>query len=66
MTELPEFSVFYKDGNGSVFHTYTCYERGLDMMNAGYHLLDLVPNGRDEDSLPHPMAWLRHRGRYED
>jgi predicted dithiol-disulfide oxidoreductase (DUF899 family) len=36
------------------------------MMNAGCHLLDLVPKGRNEDGLPHTMAWLRHRDRYED
>jgi predicted dithiol-disulfide oxidoreductase (DUF899 family) len=58
--------VFYKDSAGSIFHTYSCYERGLDMINAGYHLLDLVPKGRDEDKLPHTMAWLRHRDRYAD
>jgi predicted dithiol-disulfide oxidoreductase (DUF899 family) len=66
MTELPGISVFYKDSTGTIFHTYSCYERGLDMMNAGYHFLDLLPKGRDEDSLPHSMAWLRHRDRYED
>lgn len=66
LAELPGFSVFYKNTAGSIFHTYSCYERGLDMMNAGYHLLDLVPKGRDEDGLPHTMAWLRHRDRYED
>jgi predicted dithiol-disulfide oxidoreductase (DUF899 family) len=36
------------------------------MMNAGYHLLDLMPKGRDEDAFPHPMDWVRHRDRYED
>jgi predicted dithiol-disulfide oxidoreductase (DUF899 family) len=66
MTELPGISVFYKDSTGTIFHTYSCYERGLDMMNAGYHFLDLLPKGRDEDGLPHSMAWLRHRDRYED
>ena len=65
-TELPGISVFCKDENGKIFHTYSCYERGLDMMNAGYHFLDLVPKGRDEDQLPNTMAWLRHRDRYED
>jgi predicted dithiol-disulfide oxidoreductase (DUF899 family) len=65
-TEHPGFSVFYKDPAGSLFHTYSCYERGLDMMNAGYHLLDLVPKGRDEGALPHTMAWLRHHDRYEN
>jgi len=64
--EHPGFSVFYNDSAGSIFHTYSCYERGLDMMNAGYHLLDLVPKGRDEDGLSFTMAWLRYRDRYED
>jgi predicted dithiol-disulfide oxidoreductase (DUF899 family) len=64
--EMPGFSVFFKDKAGDIFHTYSCYERGLDMMNAGYHLLDLVPKGRDEDSLSFTMSWLRHRDRYED
>jgi predicted dithiol-disulfide oxidoreductase (DUF899 family) len=66
MAELPGLSVFYKDQSGSIFHTYSCYERGLDMLNAGYHLLDLLPKGRDEEGLPHTMAWLRHHDRYED
>ncbi len=64
-TELPGISVFYKDSSGAIFHTYSCYERGLDMMNAGYHFLDLAPKGRDEDRLAHRMDWLRHRDRYD-
>ena len=64
MTELPGISVFYKDANGAVFHTYSCYARGLDMMNAAYHYLDLVPKGRDETG-DHKMAWVRHRDSYE-
>ncbi len=64
--EAPGISVFYKDDAGDVFHTYSCYSRGLDMLNGAYHLLDLVPKGRDEDELPYTMAWLRHRDRYED
>jgi predicted dithiol-disulfide oxidoreductase (DUF899 family) len=66
LAELPGISVFFKDPNGAIFHTYSSYERGLDMINAGYHILDLVPKGRDEEGLPHSMAWLRHRDRYED
>ena len=64
--EAPGISVFYKDPGGAVFHTYSCYARGLDMMNGAYHLLDLVPKGRDEEGLPSTMAWLRHHDRYED
>jgi predicted dithiol-disulfide oxidoreductase (DUF899 family) len=65
-TELPGISVFYKDSNGAIFHTYSCYERGLDMMNAGYHFMDLLPKGRDEDQLKFAMEWLRYRDSYED
>jgi len=66
VSELLGISVFYKDAGGIVFHTYSCYARGLDMMNAAYHYLDLVPKGRDEaDQRPYPMAWLRYRDSYE-
>ena len=64
--EAPGISVFYKDGDGNVFHTYSCYARGLDMLNAAYHYMDLLPKGRDEDDLPFPMAWLRRHDQYED
>jgi len=64
VTELPGTSVFYKDPSGTVFHTYSCYQRGLDMMNAAYHYLDLVPKGRDEAGLPYSQAWVRHHDNY--
>jgi predicted dithiol-disulfide oxidoreductase (DUF899 family) len=63
-SEAPGISVFYKDPSGAIFHTYSCYARGLDMVNGAYQLLDLVPKGRDEGGLPYPMAWVRHRDRY--
>jgi len=63
MADLPGISVFYKDDAGSVFHTYSCYQRGLDMMNVAYHYLDLVPKGRDERG-PHAMAWVRYHDSY--
>jgi predicted dithiol-disulfide oxidoreductase (DUF899 family) len=63
--ELPGISVFYRDEAGNIFHTYSCYARGLDMMNAAYHYLDLTPLGRHEEDLPASMAWLRLRDRYE-
>ncbi len=65
MSELAGISVFYKDESGSIFHTYSTYERGLDMLNGAYHYLDLVPKGRDEDHLPYTMDWLRLRDSYE-
>jgi predicted dithiol-disulfide oxidoreductase (DUF899 family) len=64
MTELPGISVFYKDADDTVFHTYSCYARGLDMMNVAYQYLDLVPKGRDEADQPHPMTWVRYRDAY--
>jgi predicted dithiol-disulfide oxidoreductase (DUF899 family) len=63
--EMPGISVFTKDPEGNVFHTYSCYARGIDMMNGAYHYLDLVPKGRDEAGLPYPMAWLRLRDEYD-
>lgn len=64
--EAPGLSVFYKNERGEVFHTYSCYSRGLDMVNGAYHLLDLAPKGRDEAGLSYPQEWVRHHDRYED
>ena len=64
VTDLTGISVFYKAANGDLFHTYSCFARGVDMMNAGYHYLDLVPRGRDEKELGRPQAWVRHRDNY--
>jgi predicted dithiol-disulfide oxidoreductase (DUF899 family) len=64
MTELPGISVFARDAGGTVFHTYSCYERGLDMMNAAYHYIDLVPSGRNEAGLSFPQAWVRRHDEY--
>lgn len=63
--ELPGISVFYKDADGTVYRTYSTYARGLDMLNAAYHYLDLVPRGRDEAETG-PMGWLRRRDAYDD
>jgi predicted dithiol-disulfide oxidoreductase (DUF899 family) len=57
-------SVFCRDESGEVFHTYSCYSRGVDMLNGAYHFLDLVPKGRDEDDLDYPMAWVRRHDQY--
>jgi predicted dithiol-disulfide oxidoreductase (DUF899 family) len=65
-TEAPGISVFYKDKNGNVFHTYSAYARGTENVVNTYNYLDLVPKGRDEDGLYFPMAWVRHHDRYED
>jgi len=63
--EAPGASVFYRDGSGAIFHTYSTYARGLDILIGAYNLLDLVPKGRDEEGLPHSMAWVRHHDRYD-
>lgn len=65
-SEWPGVSVFFRDANGEVFHTYSTYERGLDMLNGAYHLLDLVPKGRDEDNLPFTMQWVRRHDQYDE
>jgi predicted dithiol-disulfide oxidoreductase (DUF899 family) len=58
-------SVFYKDPQGAIFHTYSCYARGIELLNGTYHMLDLVPKGRDEDP-DDPQSWVRHHDRYQD
>jgi len=58
-------SVFYKDPKGAVFHTYSCYARGIDMLNGTYHVLDMVPKGRDEDP-DDSQSWVRYHDRYSN
>jgi predicted dithiol-disulfide oxidoreductase (DUF899 family) len=62
---MPGASVFYKDASGAVFHTYSAYARGLDILVGAYNFLDLTPKGRDEAELPWTMAWVRHHDKYE-
>ena len=63
--EAPGVSVFYKDDAGEVFHTYSTYERGVEVMMGTYNLLDLTPKGRDEQNPVYAMDWVRHHDRYE-
>jgi predicted dithiol-disulfide oxidoreductase (DUF899 family) len=62
--EMPGLSAFALDG-GVVYHTYSCYARGLDAFNGANQLLDRAPKGRDEDGLPVPVAWLRRHDEYD-
>lgn len=62
--DAPGISVFFKDADGSLYHTYSCYSRGLDMLNGAYHYLDIVPMGRDEEGLKPHMAWVRLHDEY--
>ena len=61
--ELPGLSVFYKDDEGDVFHTYSMYARGLDILVGAYNFLDLVPKGRDENP-DSTMDWVRRHDEY--
>jgi len=63
--EAPGVSVFYKDDAGDVFHTYSTYGRGVEVMMGTYNLLDLTPKGRDEHNPVYAMDWVRHHDRYE-
>jgi predicted dithiol-disulfide oxidoreductase (DUF899 family) len=63
-TEAPGISLFVKDG-AEIYHTYSTYERGLDMLNVAYHYMDLAPKGRDEAE-GGAAAWIRRRDEYPD
>jgi len=56
-------SAFYKDKRGEVFHTYSAYARGIEMLNTTYHFLDLTAKGRDEHP-DHPQDWVRFHDKY--
>jgi predicted dithiol-disulfide oxidoreductase (DUF899 family) len=64
--EAPGASVFYKDADGTIYHTYSSFGRGLDSFIGAYNFLDISPKGRDEEGLSFPMAWVRHHDRYEN
>ncbi|MGH7241990.1 MAG: DUF899 domain-containing protein [Phycisphaerales bacterium] len=62
--ELPGLSVFFKDTNGDIYHTYSSFARGLEDFLTAYRYIDITPKGRDEDGKG--MFWLRHHDRYDD
>jgi len=64
-SEAPGISIFYKDDAGVVFHTYSTFGRGVEVMMGTYNMLDLTPKGRDENDGPYKMDWVRHHDRYE-
>jgi len=63
-TEAPGISVFTRGEDGGIYHTYSAYARGLDMLNVGYHYLDIVPKGRDEEGVG--AGWIHRRDEYPD
>lgn len=62
--EAPGLSCFTREADGSVYHTYSAYSRGLDILNTAYNLLDMTAKGRDEENLPYPMDWVKLRDLY--
>ena len=62
--DLQGMSVFAKGPDGAIYHTYSTYGRGQDLVNGAYNMLDLTPKGRDEDGLPFTMAWVKLHDEY--
>lgn len=62
-SEREGVSVFYRDESGAIFHTYSAYARGIDLLNTAYNYLDIVPKGRDEE---HGQSWVKLHDEYED
>ena len=62
--ERPGASMFCRNDAGEIFHTYSTYARGLDILLGAYNWLDMTPMGRHEEGLAHGMAWVRHHDRY--
>jgi predicted dithiol-disulfide oxidoreductase (DUF899 family) len=61
-SEREGVSVFYKDGKGRIFRTYSTYGRGIDLLNTAYNYIDLLPKGRDENG--RGQFWVRYRDKY--
>ncbi len=63
--EAPGLSAFARNEHDEIFHTYSSYARGLDILVGTYNFLDMAPKGRDEDALPWSMSWVRRHDEYE-
>jgi predicted dithiol-disulfide oxidoreductase (DUF899 family) len=64
--ELPGASVFFKDANGDVFHTYSSFGRGGEELMGTYVLLDMTPKGRDENGPNHNLTdWVKRHDEYD-
>ena len=63
MEEMHGESMFFKDKDGMIYHTYSSYERGIDLMNNTYNFLDLTAKGRDENPKS-PQDWVRYHDKY--
>ena len=65
LQSLPSTDGRFKDAAGDIFHTYSTYGRGVEVMMGTYNMLDLTPKGRDEEQLKFTMEWVCHHDRYE-
>jgi predicted dithiol-disulfide oxidoreductase (DUF899 family) len=66
LEDLSGFSVFAKDEEGGIFHTYSAFGRGAEEVLGTYMLLDLTPKGRNETGPHHNLTdWVRHHDRYK-
>jgi predicted dithiol-disulfide oxidoreductase (DUF899 family) len=64
--ELPGYSVFYKDDSGDIFHTYSTFARGTELLGGVYGFLDVTPKGRNEPPGGNLTAWVRHHDKYAE
>ena len=63
--EMPGYSVFFKDPNGDVFHTYSTFARGTELIGGVYGFLDVTPNGRNEPPGGNLTNWVRRHDEYD-
>lgn len=54
-------SVFAKDSKSDIFHTYSTYHRGTELLMGALNWLDLAPKGRNESGA---MSWVRLHDEY--
>ena len=55
-------SIFVKDDAGAVFHSYSTYHRGTELLMGAFNWLDLAPKGRNEAG--GTMNWVRLHDEY--
>lgn len=63
ITDREGMSVFSRDESGQIFHTYSTYARGIDIVNAAYNILDMTPKGRDEAH--GNQYWIKRHDEYK-
>ena len=63
-SQAPGLSVFHKEANGELFHTYSTFAAGLSEVNVVFSLLDMIPEGRNERPNNRPMYWVKHKSEY--